>query len=191
MAVLSENPDLLLQQYSNILSMETMELPNTYCLNGEEIVKAYEQDQDGTVCMLDVEATLTKILYQEELEPSLEDDEIPTTLYVLAANTVSTDSKTEYGVTLSGTIVWKDHFGIDNELVSISGSRSGSYTGDGGYYCRMGTHQVVGWVKFTGSSFFDNSVSGDRGVGYELIVNSPSTNSTREASLSVSTSIFD
>lgn len=190
MEILSEDPDLLLQQYSNILSVETMELPNAYCSKGE-IVKAYEQDQDGTVSLLETKTTLTKIQYKEELGLSLKSDEMPTTLYVLTADTYSSDSTTQYGVSMSGTIVWKDYFGMSNELVSIAGVRSGSYTGDGSYYCRSGTHQVAGWTTFTGASFFDNSVSGEEGFGFELVIFSPSTSSTKKAKLTVSTSILD
>lgn len=189
-SILSENPDLLLQQYSNVLSVETMALSNADCSHGE-IVKAYEQKQDGTVCLLEVEATLTKILYQEESDLSLEGDEMFSTLYVLTGNTSSKDSMTKNGVTLNGTIVWKDHLGVNNELVSISGTRAGSYAGEGTYYCWSGSHAILGWVSFSGTSFNDSSVSGEKGFWFGLEINSPSSNSTSSATLIMKTSIFD
>lgn len=188
--ILSEDSDLLLQQYSNILSVETIELPNAYCAKGE-IVKAYEQNQDGTVCLLEAEATLTKILYQEETDLSLDDDEEPAALYVLTAETYSSDTTVQYGVRLTGAIAWKDYAGVNNELVAISGSRSGSYVGDGTYYCNSGTTPIVGWTTFSEASFFDHSVSGKEGFGFQLTIQSPSTNSTRRAELIIRTSIFD
>lgn len=189
--ILLEDPNLMLQQYSNILSVETMALSNADCSNGE-IVKAYERDQDGTVSLLEVEATLTKILYQEKVDLSFEGDEMPVTLYALTANTVSEDSKTIYGVSLSGTIIWKDNFLVDNELVSMSGERSGSYTGDGKYYCMAGSRYVgPGWGYFSGTSFVDSSVAGEKGQKFQLNVYSSSTNSTKEIVLIVKTSIFD
>lgn len=189
--ILSEDPNLLLQQYSNILSVETTELSNTYCSNGE-IVKAYEQDQDGTVCMLETEATLTKILYHEEPGLSLEGDERPTTLYVLTAETYSSDTTTQYGVRLTGAIAWKDYAGVNNELVAVSGSRSGSYMGDGTYYRSAGTTQLEpGWITFSGASFFDHSVAGTKGYGFQLVIHSPSQSSSNVAQLIIKTSIFD
>lgn len=189
--ILSEAPDLLLQQYSNILSVETIELSNAYCSNGE-IVKAYEQNQDGTVCLLETEATLTKILYHEELDLSLEGDERPAALYVLTAETYSSDTTTQYGVRLTGTIAWKDNFGMNNELVAVSGSRSGSYTGDGTYYCSAGSTQLEpGWISFSEASFFNHSVAGTEGYGFQLVIHSPSTSSAKIAQLIIKTSILD
>lgn len=189
-AILSEDPDLLSQQYSNILSVETIELSDALCSNGE-IVEAYELNQDGTVRSLETEVTLTKVLYQEEQNLSLKRDEKPSTLYVMTAETYSSDTTKQYDVRLTGCIVWIDHFGVDNELVALSGSRSGSYTGDGTYYCNSGTTPIVAWKTFSDASFFDNSVKGKKGYGFQLLIHSPSTQSTQSAQLIIRTSIFD
>lgn len=189
-AILSEDLDFLSQQYSNVLSVETIELSGELCSNGE-IVEAYELNQDGTVCSLETEVTLTKILYQEEQNLSLKRDEKPSTLYVMTAETYSSDTTKQHGVRLTGCIAWIDHLGVDNELVALSGSRSGSYTGIGTYYCNSGTTTIAAWKTFSDVSFFDNSAKGEKGYSFQLLIHSPSTQSTQSAQLIIRTSIFD
>lgn len=181
---LATNPELLIWQYSNIVDIQTTTLSN-FGRSGESAVEAYEYDEDGTVHLLEAKATVTKVLYEEESDIS--------SLYVLTAsthNTDSSDSITKDGVTLNGTITWVDHFGPKNELVSLSGSRSGSYTGDGSYVCTSRTIPI-GSGTFAGASFSDTSFQGRNGSSFTLIVRSTSAENNKQVQLIVKTSIFD
>lgn len=181
---LAADPDLLLQQYSNIVDIQTTTLSNL-SRSGECAVVAYEYVQNDAAQLLEVEATLTKVSYQEDADIS--------SLYVLTAstdNTDSSDSITKNGVTLTGTITWIDHFGPSNELVSLSGSRSGSYTGDGSYVITSRT-TPVGSGTFEGASFSDTSYKGQKGYSFTLIVRSDSSVDNKQVQLIVKTSFFD
>lgn len=182
--VLETDPDSLFQQYSNIVDIQTTTLSDI-SRSSESAVEAYEYDVDGTAHLLEAKATLTKVLYQEESDIS--------SLYVLAAstdNTYSSDSITKDGVTLNGTIVWEDNFGPKNKLVSLSGSRSGSYTGDGSYVITSRT-TPIGSGTFAGASFSDTSYGGRNGSSFTLIVRSDSAETSKQVQLIVKTSFLD
>lgn len=188
--LLQADSDLLLEQYSNIIDIQVVTLSKADRSNGS-LAEAYEYDENGAVRLLEVEATLTKVLYWEDFGSRLSDDENISALYVLTADTKdSSDSITQGEVTLNGTITWIDHFGIDNELVSLSGSRSGLYTGDATYDCYART-RYIGGSTFGGISFADSSFSGTKGYSFSLIVRSTSSVTGKQVQLLVKTSAFD
>lgn len=188
--VLNTEPDLLFEQYNNIIDIQTMTLSNkSRSTDGIEI-EAYEYDKDGIKHFLETDATLTKVIYQDESAFGLFGDENTSCLYVLNANTKdTTDSLTKDGVTLNGCITWIDNFGMSNELVSVSGSRSGSYTALGMYTCKTRYASITS-DTFEGASFENSDVGGEIGYQFYLIVKSPTSSGT-EAQLIVKTSAFD
>lgn len=189
--LLSTEPDLLLEQYSNIIDIQTTTLSSCSRSNEGVAIEACEYDENGTAHFLEAEATLTEVIYREGPASEVSGDENTSSLYVLSANTKETpDSITKEGVTLNGCITWIDHFGMSNELVSLSGSRSGSYTGDGSYVCTSRTNGVTSG-DFEGTSFSDSSKSGVTGYSFTLIVRSKSLSSGTTVQVMVKTSAFD
>ena len=92
-------------------------------------------------------------------------------------------------MTLNGCITWIDHLGMSNELVALSGSREGTYRGEGTYVCSSRTH-VVGSGKFDGDSFDTFIYKGEKGYSFTLIVRSKTQNGN-SVQLQVNTSMFD
>ncbi len=84
----------------------------------------------------------------------------------------SQSSITSKGVTLNGTIGWIDYFGPVNEFKYCSGSRSGSYTGDGYYQANRGSDNLCN-ADFSGTSFYSTSTLSDQtGTAFRLLVRS-------------------
>jgi len=137
---------------------------------------------------------LSKISYREkadEISTEIGDENVAA-VYVLTADTKdSVDSTTKNGISLKGTITWIDHAGLNNELVSVSGSRSGSYSGDGKYIVTSGTHNVTnGSGSFSGTTFSNSAVGGEKGYSFTLTMHSY-TASGDQTTLIVKTSAFD
>lgn len=189
--LLETEPDLLLEQYGNVVDIQTMTL-STKSRSSEGIeIEACVYGEDGVAHLLEAEATLTKVIYQDVSFLSLSDDENLSTLYVLSTSAdekVSDESGTQEGVTLYAAITWIDHVGLQNELVSLSGSRSGSYTGDGSYVCNARTTPVTSG-EFE-ESFNDSNKKGQKGYSFTLSVFSKST-SGKTVKVMAKTSAFD
>lgn len=188
---LETEPDLLLEQYVNVIDIQTMTLSNKSRSSEGIEIEAYVYGEDGAVHLLESEATLTKVIYQDVSVLSLSDDENLSTLYVLSASAdekVSDASGTQKGVTLYAAITWIDHFGLQNELVSLSGSRSGSYTGEGSYICNARVTPVTGG-EFD-ESFYDSEKAGQLGYSFTLTVTSKSSSGDL-AKIIAKTSAFD
>lgn len=185
--VVETMPEVLFEQYDNIIDIQTTALSGKGRASGG--IEAYEYNEDGIMNIVNCEGTLTRIVYQEEAEqPGMEG---VSSLYILIASSdkTSTDSTTEDGVTLNGCITWIDHLGMSNELVALSGSREGTYTGEGTYVCTSRTHGV-GSGKFDGDSFETYSYKGEKGYSFTLIVRSKTQNGN-SVQLQVNTSMFD
>lgn len=186
MELLEVNPEAVYEKYDNVIEIQTMKIDN----KNSDGVKAFKYDKNGILQELDCEVTLNKISYQEGANSISAASNDVSTVYALTAETKdSKDSTTKNGITLNGTITWIDHFGTSNELVSVSGSRSGAYKGDGTYKITSQTHGV-GSGSFSSGSFSDSSNSGEKGYSFTLVIHSY-TAAGDQTTLIVKTSAFD
>ncbi|MCM1192658.1 MAG: hypothetical protein NC123_10375 [Butyrivibrio sp.] len=191
--LLETEPDLLFEQYSNIIDIQTITLSNDRRSNEGVEIEAYEYDEDGAVHFIEAEATLTKVIYQDESALNLSGDDNRSALCVLSVNAEEKNSDgswTKDGVTVNAVITWIDHLGVKNELVALSGSRSGSYTGDGSYICTARVTPVTSG-DFEGASFKDTTAAGQTGYSFTLVVSSKSSTSGKTIQTIAKTSAFD
>ncbi len=186
--LMETDPDTIYEKYNNIIDVQTLTTDN----QKSEDIRAFEYDENGILQELDCEVTLNIITYQENIGATRSAIRNNSTVYVLSATTKpSSDSTTKNGITLNGTITWIDHLGPSNEFVSVSGSRSGSYSGNGDYIVTSQTHNVGnGGGSFSGTTFSSTSGAGSRGSSFTLTVHS-STSAGTVTTLVVKTSIFD
>lgn len=190
MAMLQTNPELIYDEYSNVLNIQEVSLEDSI-LN--ECAEAYEYNTDGTLLQeLDCEVTLNKIEVQSNAATLNSVQENTSSFYVLtatASSKTSDDSLTSDGVTLYGCIGWDDNFGVINTFNYASGSRSGSYTGTGYYLAMRGTGTLCSG-DFDTSFYATSNESDSSGTQFRLIVRS-STSSGTTVQLNFTTSIFD
>lgn len=168
-----EDRELIREKFSNIIDIQEISLEE--CKN-IGIAEAYEYNEDNDILQeLDVELTLNKIICKNDLYTLSSTNENTSTYYALTARAIkpSSDSLTQDGITVSGTIYWEDNLGPINNFVSCSGSRSGAVSGDGYYQVLRGTATLCHGY-FSGSSFSSSADSGKdtTGTSFQLIVRS-------------------
>lgn len=187
-ALIEEAPERLTEKYSDILSVEKIELDD---LMVEKIAHVVELDQNGNECEVEgveYNVTLTKIVCDNSMHTLNTNNKTSThyVLYSTATHKESTGSDTRYGVTVTGCIGWTDNAGIFNDFEYVNGARSGSYSGTAKYYALNGTISIC-----TGSfndSFSDTGSS--TGMTFHLKITTP-VQSGKTWTFEVSTSIFD
>lgn len=188
-AMLQINPELIYETYSDVIDIQEVSLTDSQI---SKCVEAYEYNENGVRQELECEVTLNKILLQNNADILNSTGQDTSTLYVLMATSTSKtsdDSLTSDGVTLYGCIGWEDKLGIVNYFEYASGSRSGSYTGDGYYQAMRGTGTLCN--GYFDTSFYSTSELDDTGgTEFRLIVRS-STSSGTSVQLNFTTSIFD
>lgn len=187
--LLKTDPALLLERYDNIIDVQTIALSNKG--RSSEGVEAYEYDEYGSIQRLETEASVTKVVYYDAADISASGDENTSSLYLMTASAeskTSEDAMSKDGCVLAGYIVWIDHFGLENELVSFSGTRSGSYLGKANYTGQLRTSSSC-YDEFD-TSFIDISLQGKTASTITLIINSY-TGKGNKMQLLFRTSIFD
>ena len=144
------------QMYSNVISVEEVEIAKE---KKSDCANAYITDIEGNKYSLDCDVNLKKIEVDNSgtsIRQYLSDDTTNnegSTIYVLQGTTkTSSGSESQHGVVLRGYLTWIDNAGMNNEFISASGSRSGSYTGYGHYSIVKGTTSL-------GSDDFNTSFS--------------------------------
>lgn len=185
--LLQTDSKALYEKYSNIVDIQEVQLDDEQL---SKYVEAYECSEDGMIEDVDCTATLNKITYRDGSVSPLTADRT-STIYVLMAESTSKTSEnsaTQYGVTLKGSIVWIDHFGMSNELVSISGERSGSYDGDAKYAITGGTTPIGSGTFDT--SFENNDYAGSTAFQFILTIASNPVSGKR-FHITVKTSVTD
>lgn len=169
--------------YDEITSIEVIDIESNL---ENKIIQSNFYDEEGNVNNIPYDIELKRITVKSNYLRSLNLEE---EIYVLTGTTKnSTDSLNKDGVYLSGCICWVDNLGIGNEILFVSGSRSGSYSGDANYTVTAGT-TPIGSGTFT-NSFYDNSVAGENAMTFRLRINSYDS-SGNKITLSIATSLID
>ena len=181
-----EMPDEMLNKYSNVLSIEKKIIAKDEIAN---YVTAKKCDKDGLVSDMDAEAMITKISFLND-----NNQNTITNFYLLTASTseqkTSEETITSKGVTLNGCIGWIDNIGPINEFVYASGSRSGSYSGNGFYEALRGT-SVLCSGNFSTNFYSTSDLSDSTGISFRLFVRSATSQDGSNVILNFTTSIFD
>lgn len=189
--LLKTNPDLIYQEYENVIDIQEIELSDNQI---NKSVEALEYTSDGNIKELEYTVTLNKIVYKNDTDTfRLSDDNATSNYYVLSAETTlteSTDSLEQDGVTLYGVIAWYDNFGLGNEFDHVSGHRLGAVTGDG-YYAAQRSSGILCSGYFGGTGFYSRSDLDDTsGSSFRLLVRTTASNGSI-VKLEFTTSIFD
>lgn len=191
MTLLQDNPELLYEKYSNVISVEEIPLEGSVL---EDCARAYEYNSNGSVDALECELTLSKITCMDESVDYRTANTEESTYYVLMAVTstkTSEDSTTQNGVTLKGCIGWEDWLGPVNKFSYASGSRSGSYNAsEQAYYLatRGTTNLCSGY--FDTSFYSTSNLSDTTGSQFRLMITTKDS-SGNKVELNFFTSIFD
>ena len=181
------------QMYSNVISVEEVEIPKEKM---SDCAVAYITDSEGNKHPLDCDVNLKKIELdnsgtniRQYLSEDIANNE-GSTVYVLRGTTkTSSGSESQHGVVLSGYLTWIDNAGINNEFISASGSRSGSYTGYGHYSIVKGT-TPLGSDDFNTSFSTTGNSNSHFGLTFKLNVRT-NTSDSNTVTLVVVNSLFD
>ena len=172
--------------YSNIVSVEKTDL------EGEALRGCVSAYSDGNV-PIECSATINKIVYVASPASKAVDGHVRKedckTVYILRGTTKTTsNSATSHGVTLKGSIVWIDNFGLFNELLYVYGQRYGRIAGSG-YYSITNSSLGLGggYFDYTFNSTGNNN--NHTGTTFHLNVSSPATDGSN-VRLSLINSMF-
>ena len=181
---LQMNPDALVEKFDNVVSVKQEVVEQDFADKLIECSYISETDEDF---LFEYEANLTTLEYKTDMS-----NKNISTFYVLSATgttKTSTDKYSSNGVTLSGCIGWVDNTGIQNEFKYVSGSRSGSYSGQGFYNAK--NHTVPLCSGYFDTSFYSTSnATNQTGLQFDLLIRTNDT-SGGKVELLIKTSMLD
>ncbi|MEY8332596.1 hypothetical protein AALB53_05725 [Lachnospiraceae bacterium 47-T17] len=169
----------------NVTQSMADEIPvNQETLVPEGIATAYVENEDGTVETLDCEVVLNAVESQERTGGTIY------TLEVTASTEKnSTDSKTQYGTTLRGTLRWRDNLGMNNTFLMVFGNGNGPagrYSYEYGRLFRPTA--TMGGADFNnGGTFYNEAGAGTEGYAFYLRIKANLDNG-KEVMLQINTS---
>ena len=179
-----ETPELIEEKYS-VFEVERQELNEVALAKYVDVEDSKERGEDVD---LDISGSIITYAPKGTNEKNIFSNK--STLKVLevrGTRKTSSGSANGHGVTLTGYIVWIDNAGMNNQVESIGGTRSGSYIGSGYYNCTA--TQSNGVASGTFSSSFSRNVSGT-GMQIHLTIYTYASDNKR-VNLSIGNSIFD